>query len=222
MITLPPQQGASFADAPAAMITLPPRQGAFADVHAAAAAPKSGHRAPAGAAEAAATLQATSTPETTETATTQTAAAATAAAAPTATADVSAVLDAQAKSEAVSSTLMGIALLAYLQGSAAKHEASGTGAGGCGSSAAPSSSHHGGPAAAAARPVAAAAHPHERLPPRRYQRMSPVDTETPTEPLTRMLAAIQASQSKAQYTCKRYMEKRRKGERKRKRERERR
>ena len=57
MITLPPQQGASFADAPAAMITLPPRQGAFADVHAAAVAPKSGHRAPAGAAEAAATLR---------------------------------------------------------------------------------------------------------------------------------------------------------------------
>ena len=203
------------------MITLPPRQGAFADVHAAAAAPKSGHRAPAGPAEAAATLQATSTPETMET-TTQTAAAATAAAAPTATADVSAVLDAQAKSEAVSSTLMGIALLAYLQGSAAKHEASGAGAGGCGSSAAPSSSHRGGAAAAAARPVVAAAHPHERLPPRRYQRMSPVDTETPTEPLTRMLAAIQASQSKAQYTCKRYVEKRRKGERKRKRARERR
>ena len=201
------------------MITLPPRQGAFADVH--AAAPKSGHRAPAGPAEAAATLQATSTAETMET-TTQTAAAATAAAAPTATADVSAVLDAQAKSEAVSSTLMGIALLAYLQGSAAKHEASGTGAGGCGSSAAPSSSHRGGAAAAAAQPVMAAAHPHERLPLRRYQRMSPVDTETPTEPLTRMLAAIQASQSKAQYTCKRYVEKRRKGERERKRERERR
>jgi hypothetical protein len=34
--------------------------------------------------------------------------------------------------------------------------------------------------------------------------MSPVDTETPTEPLTRMLAAIRASQFKAQYTCKRY------------------
>ena len=56
-------------------------------------------------------------------ATTQTAAAAPAAAAPTATADVSAVLDARAKSEAVSSTLTGIALLAFLE-SAAKHEAS--------------------------------------------------------------------------------------------------
>jgi hypothetical protein len=40
--------------------------------------------------------------------------------------------------------------------------------------------------------------------------MSPVDTETPTEPLAWMLAAIQASQSKAQYTCKRYVKKRRK------------
>ena len=40
--------------------------------------------------------------------------------------------------------------------------------------------------------------------------MSLVDTETPTEPLAWMLAAIQASQSKAQYTCKRYVKKRRK------------
>ena len=47
--------------------------------------------------------------------------------------------------------------------------------------------------------------------------MSPVDTETPTEPLTRMLAAIRASQSKAQYTCKRY-ERGEEGEGKRERE----
>jgi len=154
--TLMLQQGASFA---------------------AAAAPISSHHAAAGAAEAAATLQATSTSETTETATTQTAAAITAAAAPTATADLSVVLDAQAKSEAVSSTLMGIALLAYLQGSAAKHEGSGAGDGGCGSSATPSSSHRGG--TAAARPVVAGAHPHEQLPPRRYQRMSPQAFRTP-------------------------------------------
>ena len=127
-------------------------------------------------------------------------AAAAASAAPTAldasaaAAAVSAALDAQA--ETVSSTLMGIALLAYLQGSAAKHEASGAG-GGYGSTAAPSSSQGG---VADARPVA---HPHERLPPRRYQRMSPVDVDASIEPLTRTLAAIKASQSKAQYTCKR-------------------
>ena len=35
--------------------------------------------------------------------------------------------------------------------------------------------------------------------------MSTVDTEAPTEPLTLMLAAIKATQSKAQYTCKRYV-----------------
>ena len=49
--------------------------------------------------------------------------------------------------------------------------------------------------------------------------MSPVDTETPTEPLAWILAAIQASQSKAQYTCKRYLKKRRKEGRKEKGER---
>ncbi len=49
--------------------------------------------------------------------------------------------------------------------------------------------------------------------------MSPVVTETPTEPLTWMLAAIQASQSKAQYTCKRYVKKRRKEGKKKKGER---
>ena len=41
--------------------------------------------------------------------------------------------------------------------------------------------------------------------------MSPVDVDAPIEPLTRTLAAIKASQSKAQYTCKRYVEKRGKG-----------
>jgi sRNA-binding protein len=41
--------------------------------------------------------------------------------------------------------------------------------------------------------------------------MSPVDTETLTEPLAWILAAIQASQSKAQFMCKRYVQEEEKG-----------
>lgn len=174
--------------------TLPPQEGAFAPSHIASG---SSHPAAAAASES---FEATRIAETAAAATLD-----------ASTAAVSAELDAQATSEAVSSTLMGIALLAFLQGSGAKHEASSAPGGVCGSSAAPSSSQQGGHASAA-RPVAAgtsataAAHPplHERLPPRRYQRMSPVDADAPTEPLIRTLAAIKATQSKAQYTCKRY------------------
>ena len=205
-------------------VTLSPQREAFAPAAAVAASTvTSGNSHPTAAVKAADIWEAKRTSETAASAATlDISAAATAAAAASTALDVSAAdattstalnvsaaaasaaLDAQATSETVSSTLMGIALLAYLQGSAAKHEARG-GGGGYGSVAAPSSSSQGG--LAAARPAAGAgagACPYERLPPRRYQRMSPVDTETPTEPLTRTLAAIKASQSKAQYTCKRY------------------
>jgi len=97
--------------------------------------------------------------------------------------------DAQASSEAVNSTLMGIALLAYLQ-SNAKREAAGQASG-----SAPSTSK------------SAARIPLERTSsdrvPRRYQRMSPKDDDAPGEPLVRRLAAIKEAQSQAQYICKR-------------------
>ena len=190
-------------------VTLSPQQEAFAPAVAVAAATPvpsgSSHPAAVEAAEAE-ILEAKRTAETAAAAAAaldvSAAAASPALDVSAAAAAASAALDAQATSETVSSTLMGIALLAYLQGSSAKHEA--RGGGGYGSVAAPSSSQGG---IAATRPAAGAgAHPYERLPPRRYQRMSPVDTEAPTEPLTRMLEAIKATQSKAQYTCKRYVE----------------
>ena len=133
--------------------------------------------------------------EATRTAEGDTAAAqATAASTATAAAAAPRSLNTQTASEAINSTLMGIALLAYLQGSPAKHETTvGDGGGGGG----------GGGLAAAASATAQPAGAHPYVPPRRYQRMSPVDTSAPSEPLTRILAVIKVTEPKPQYTCKR-------------------
>ena len=101
--------------------------------------------------------------------------------------------DFDASSEAVNSTLMGIALLAYLQTNA-KREAD-------------DDRHASGSASGSAPSTSATRAPLERTPsdrvPRRYQRMSPKDEDAPGEPLARTLAAIKTSQSAPQYVCKR-------------------
>ena len=128
----------------------------------------------------------------------------TAAARTTAAASTSRALDTQTASEAFNSTLMGIALLAYLQGSPAKHETTfGCGAGG--------GAGVGGGLAVTASTNAQPAGAHPYVPPRRYQRLSPVDASAPSEPLTRILAVIKATEPKPQYTCKRCVVKKKEG-----------
>lgn len=119
-------------------------------------------------------------------------------------------LDAHASSEAVNSTLMGIALLAYLQNSAERdddeqrdHASAPSTSNGAATARVPlertSSRATDGAAAVVAR-----LSPSERVP-RRYQKISSDDGDDHAlaKPLIWTLAAIKAREHKPQYTCKR-------------------